>query len=67
MVIPHRADHAIHYFSLPPPEVTHRDPHDRMIIATALLEKIPIPTSDAEFKKYSGLKVIWLGHRRGFA
>lgn len=59
MVIPYRADHGMRYFSLPPPEQTHSDPHDRMIIATALVEQIPILTSDAEFKRYSGLKVIW--------
>jgi PIN domain nuclease of toxin-antitoxin system len=59
MVIPYRADHALRYFSLPPPEETHRDPHDRMLIATALTEQVPILTSDTEFKKYAGLKVIW--------
>ena len=59
MILPYQANHALRYFSLPPPEETHRDPHDRMLIATALTEQIPILTSDVEFKKYSGLKVIW--------
>ena len=59
MVIPYRPDHALRYFSLPPIEETHRDPHDRMIIATALVEQVPILTSDDEFSKYPGLKVIW--------
>ena len=59
MVLPYGANHALRYFSLPGTEETHRDPHDRMIIATALAEQIPILTSDTEFTKYPGLKVIW--------
>ncbi len=58
-VLPYQTNHALRYFALPSIEETHRDPHDRMIIATALVEQIPILTSDAEFTKYTGLKVIW--------
>lgn len=35
-----------------------RDPIDRMIIATALAEEIPVLTSDRRFKSYRGLEVI---------
>lgn len=58
-IIPYRIEHALRYFSLPSIEETHRDPHDRMIIATALVEQIPIITSDQYFHKYPGLKVVW--------
>ena len=37
----------------------HRDPFDRMLIATALAEEIPLIGSDRLFKRYKGLKVIW--------
>jgi PIN domain nuclease of toxin-antitoxin system len=42
-------------FDLP---LHHRDPFDRMLIATALSEAVPIITADVEFKGYRGLKVI---------
>ena len=58
-VLPYQTNHALRYFSLPAIEETHRDPHDRMIIATALAEQIPILTSNTEFARYAGLKVIW--------
>ena len=48
--------HAYQLFTLP---VHHRDPFDRMIIATALAEKIPIVGSDRQFSAYSGLRQIW--------
>ncbi len=37
----------------------HRDPFDRMIIAQALAESLPVMTSDARFEEYSLLRVIW--------
>jgi PIN domain nuclease of toxin-antitoxin system len=37
----------------------HKDPFDRMLIATALAQEIPIIGSDKHFKRYKGLKVIW--------
>jgi PIN domain nuclease of toxin-antitoxin system len=55
-VLPFDARHAYRLFTLPP---HHRDPFDRMIIATALAEDIPLIGRDREFKKYKGLKVIW--------
>jgi PIN domain nuclease of toxin-antitoxin system len=36
----------------------HRDPFDRMLIATALAGEIPLVGSDRQFKKYKGLRVI---------
>lgn len=36
----------------------HRDPFDRLIIAQALAEGIPVVTSDAVFSQYA-VKLIW--------
>jgi PIN domain nuclease of toxin-antitoxin system len=55
-VIPFELDHALHLYDLPR---HHRDPFDRMLIATAMAEEIPLVGSDREFKKYKGLEVIW--------
>jgi PIN domain nuclease of toxin-antitoxin system len=55
-VLPFDPDHALRLYGLPP---HHRDPFDRMLIATALAEDIPLIGSDRQFKKYKGLKVIW--------
>lgn len=48
--------HALQMFSLP---LHHRDPFDRMILATAIAEKLPIVTGDRIFRRYSEVKVIW--------
>jgi PIN domain nuclease of toxin-antitoxin system len=55
-LLPFTPQHAYRLFDLP---LHHRDPFDRMIIATALVEGIPLLGVDREFKKYKGLKVIW--------
>jgi PIN domain nuclease of toxin-antitoxin system len=55
-LLPFTPQHAYRLFDLP---LHHRDPFDRMIIATALVEGIPLLGADREFKKYKGLKVIW--------
>jgi len=55
-VIPFNLDHALRLYDLPP---HHRDPFDRMLIATALAEEIPLIGLDRQFKKYDELKVIW--------
>ena len=39
--------------------VHHRDPFDRLLIAQALAEDVPVITCDKEFRKYKGLEVIW--------
>jgi PIN domain nuclease of toxin-antitoxin system len=36
----------------------HRDPCDRLIIATAKLERMPVVTADPRFASY-GIEVIW--------
>ncbi len=55
-LLPVTPQHAYEVFRLPP---FHRDPFDRTIIATALVEDIPVIAGDREFKRYRGLKVIW--------
>ena len=55
-VLPFTPEHAYRLFGLPP---HHRDPFDRMLIATALAEEIPLIGSDRLFRSYKGLKVIW--------
>ena len=50
------SDHALRLFTLP---FQHGDPLDRMIIAQALAEDLPIVTPDPAFILYAGLKTIW--------
>ena len=53
-VIPIKDQHMNGLFALP---FHHRDPFDRLIIATALTENLALITSDVEIQKYS---VKWL-------
>jgi PIN domain nuclease of toxin-antitoxin system len=55
-VLPFTAPAAFALFNLP---LLHRDPFDRQIISQALMEDIPVLTSDQAFKRYKGLRVIW--------
>jgi PIN domain nuclease of toxin-antitoxin system len=55
-ILPYTSTHAYALYGLP---LHHRDPFDRMIIAQALAEDIPIVTSDSQFRKYRDLTVIW--------
>jgi PIN domain nuclease of toxin-antitoxin system len=48
-------EHAIAAGALPGP---HRDPFDRMLIAQARLEKLPVITTDPVFKEY-GVRICW--------
>ena len=53
--LPISVAHAMHAASLP---FHHRDPFDRIIIAQALLEGLPVVTSDSIFDPY-GVDRIW--------
>ena len=53
---PLRRRHGDRLFTLPS---HHKDPFDRMIIATTLSDDLPVISGDREFRKYKGLKVIW--------
>jgi|SRR5579885_814285 PIN domain nuclease of toxin-antitoxin system len=48
--------HATRMFDVP---LYHPDPFDRLLVAQALAEDIPIVTCDETFERYQGLKVIW--------
>jgi PIN domain nuclease of toxin-antitoxin system len=53
---PLRQRHADRLFELP---LHHKDPFDRLIISTALSDDLPVISSDKEFRKYKGLRLIW--------
>jgi PIN domain nuclease of toxin-antitoxin system len=53
--IEHR--HALHLASLP---MHHRDPFDRILIAQAQLEGVPIITADHRFHRYD-VEILWEG------
>ncbi|MBA4179900.1 MAG: PIN domain nuclease [Anaerolinea sp.] len=53
--LPIRMEHAIATTALPP---IHRDPFDRMLVAQAIVERVPIVTSDSHLARY-GVEVIW--------
>lgn len=55
-LVPLEPHHALELFSLP---LHHRDPFDRMILATAVAEGLPIVTGDRIFRRYADVKVIW--------
>lgn len=50
-----RLDHALRLASLPP---IHRDPWDRLLIAQAQVEGLPIVTADPAIARYD-VEVIW--------
>ncbi|HMR49155.1 MAG TPA: type II toxin-antitoxin system VapC family toxin [Arachnia sp.] len=37
----------------------HRDPFDRMIVATAMIEGLPLISADHEFRNLNGITLIW--------
>ena len=37
----------------------HRDPFDRLLIATAMTEELPLISADRHFQRYEGLKLLW--------
>ena len=54
-VLPVQMSHALHVYALP---YHHRDPFDRLLIAQARLEKVPILTADPQISRYE-VEVIW--------
>ncbi|HUU00706.1 MAG TPA: type II toxin-antitoxin system VapC family toxin [Myxococcota bacterium] len=50
-----RLSHLTEYIDLP---LHHRDPFDRLLIAQARVEHLPLLTSDKRFSIY-GLQVLW--------
>lgn len=54
-LLPIRYEHVLQLESLLP---HHGDPFDRLLIAQALAESLPILTGDEVFRRY-GVKVIW--------
>jgi PIN domain nuclease of toxin-antitoxin system len=50
-----RAEHAWHVRAL---SAHHRDPFDRLLVAQALVEQVPVITADARFDAY-GVDVLW--------
>jgi PIN domain nuclease of toxin-antitoxin system len=55
-ILPYTREHALKLFELP---WHHNDPFDRMILAQALAEGIPVVTADEKFGLYEGVRVIW--------
>jgi PIN domain nuclease of toxin-antitoxin system len=45
--------HTAHLTTLPFPLVDHRDPFDRLLIAQATVERMPIISRDAQFDAYT--------------
>jgi PIN domain nuclease of toxin-antitoxin system len=37
----------------------HRDPADRVIVATALLQDVPLITADSEIRRFRGVSCVW--------
>ncbi len=37
----------------------HRDPADRVIVATALMQGVPLLTADGAIHRYGGVECIW--------
>jgi PIN domain nuclease of toxin-antitoxin system len=54
-ILPIEVPHALKSASLPP---HHRDPFDRLLIAQAILEKVPILSADKRFGEYQ-IEVVW--------
>lgn len=57
--LPINQRHALHLETMP---LHHRDPFDRMLIAQAQIEALPILTADRHFLPYD-VKVLWASRR----
>lgn len=53
VTLPIKNEHMERLFALP---LIHRDPFDRLLIATSIVEKMPIITADENIRKYD---VAW--------
>lgn len=53
--LPIRAEHALWAAELP---LVHRDPFDRMLVAQAQTEGVPLLTNDPHIRKYD-VRVVW--------
>ena len=53
--LPVQMSHALHVYTLPP---HHRDPFDRLLVAQAQMENLPILTADPQIGRYA-VQVIW--------
>lgn len=59
IVLPISENHVFEYLNVPS-YAEHKDPFDRIIIATAICEKLDIITIDGKFKNYESLvNIIW--------
>jgi PIN domain nuclease of toxin-antitoxin system len=58
IVLPVEASHVEALVRLP---AIHKDPFDRMLLAQALSEGLPIVSRDTRFEEYSsaGIEVVW--------
>ncbi len=54
-VLPIESAHLIEYVSLPR---HHRDPFDRLLVAQARTERLPVVTADPRFRPY-GVEAVW--------
>lgn len=60
-VLDMRRDHAERAADLPYPNREHRDPFDRMLVAQALAEGLPLLSGDGRLGAYTGLGLRLLG------
>jgi PIN domain nuclease of toxin-antitoxin system len=51
-------DNAVALVSVGLPPI-HKDPADRLIVATAMVHQIPLVSKDGTIKRYPNLQVIW--------
>lgn len=54
-LLPIEFHHLMHLYQLP---MHHRDPFDRLLVAQAQVEKLPIVTADLQIRAYE-VEVIW--------
>jgi PIN domain nuclease of toxin-antitoxin system len=58
--LPINQRHALHLEGMP---LHHRDPFDRILIAQAQIEGLPVLTADLQFRSYD-VKILWAGRSR---